>query len=46
MRNIFLEKSSTKYGGETEDVFIVCQIERYQNILKLSFRPLAYIKLF
>ena len=57
MRNIFLEKSYTKYGGETiprpfskksklssglmvesflQFVFIVCQVEDYRNILKVS----------
>ena len=57
MRNIFLEKSYTKCGGETnakldhisgsivpsfmQFVFIVCQVDGYQNILRLSYRPLA-----
>ena len=53
MRNIFLEKSSTKCGGETSPnpsldqqskfytfVFIVSQVEGYQNTLKLSCRYL------
>ena len=63
MRNICLEKSYTKFGGETSRrlfpkklklsisldqlfkvfyrlFFIVCQAEGYQNILKLSCRPL------
>ena len=63
MRNICLEKSYTKCGGETSRrlfskklklsisldqllkvfyrlFFIVCQAEGYQNILKLSCRPL------
>ena len=46
--NIFLEKSYAKYGGESFPitlfvlfVFIVCQVEDYRNILKLSCRPLA-----
>ena len=65
MRNIFLEKSYTKYGGETgprlfsekieiahisgsvvesfiQFVFIICQVEGYQNILKLSCTPLVF----
>ena len=65
MRNIFLEKSLTKVGGETitrpftkklklsiyldqqsqvlqKFPFITCQIEGYQNILKLSCRPLVF----
>ena len=60
MRNIFLEKSHTKYGGETsarrfpkklklkislsfiQFVFIACQVEGYRNILKLSWKPLAF----
>ena len=65
MRNIFLEKSYTKYGGETgprlfsekieiahisgsvvesfiQFVFIICQVEGYQNISKLSCRSLAF----
>ena len=47
MRNIFLEKLYAKCEGETisssltQFVFIVCQIEGYRNILKLSWRPLA-----
>ena len=57
MRNIFLEISYTKYGGETitrpfseksklsifldqiQFVFIICQVEGYRNIFKLSGRP-------
>ena len=63
MRNNFLEKSYTKYGGETIPKtfsensnlgilwtnslrfytgFIVCQIEGYENILKLSCRAHAF----
>ena len=65
MRNIFLEKSHQKCGGETipgpfskisklsisldqlvlsliQFVFIVCQVEDYRNILKLSCRQLAF----
>ena len=65
MRNIFLEKSYTKCGGETSPrpfseklqinnisgsmvesfiqfAFIVWEIEGYRNILKLSYRPLAF----
>ena len=52
MRNIFLEKSYSKYGGEKiprsiglsfiQLVFIVWQVEGYRNILKLSCRPLAF----
>ena len=66
MRNIFLEKSYTKYGGETiprpfskksklsisldqlskvlaiKFVFVLCQVEGYRYILKLSCRPLAF----
>ena len=64
MKNIFLEKSYTKFGGENiprpfckksklsisldqsskvlYSVFIVCQVESYRNILKLSCRPLAF----
>ena len=65
MRNIFLEKSSTKCGGKTSlrpfsgklklsisvqsqvssfmlFVFIVFQVEGYQDTLKLSCRPLAF----
>ena len=65
MRDIFLEKSYTKGGGEAslrlvseksklssspdqackvrlQLVSIVCQIEDYRNILKLSCRPLAF----
>ena len=65
MRNIFLEISYTKCGGESspklfseklklsvslnqqskrlkQSVFIVCQIEGYRNILRLSCRPLAF----
>ena len=41
MKNIFLEKSYTKFGGETSPrlfVFIVWQVECYRNILKLSYR--------
>ena len=64
-RNIFLEKSYTKFGGETirwpfskknkikhisesidlssiKFIFIVCQVEGYPSILKLSCRPLAF----
>ena len=51
MRNIFLEKSYTKCGEETIprpfskksklSVFIVCQLEDYRNILKLTCRLLA-----
>ena len=61
MKNIFLEKSYTKYGGEAIPrtfskksksskplnqiwfAFIVCRVEDYRNILKLSRRPLAFI---
>ena len=61
MRNIFIEKTYTKCGGEIisrpfskkrkltylwinglKFVFIVCQVECYQSILKLSCRPLAF----
>ena len=51
MRNIFLEKSYTKCGRKTiprpfskksKFVFIVNQVKGYQNILKLSCRPLAF----
>ena len=40
MRN----KLYRKCGGETipEFVFIVCRFENYQNIFKLSCRPLAF----
>ena len=64
MRNIFLEKSYTKFGRDTlpdslqkikiddisgsiviysfiQFVFIVCQIEDFRSILKLSCRSLA-----
>ena len=41
MRNIFLEKSYTKCGGETI-LIIVCQDEDYQNIFKLSCRSFAF----
>ena len=68
MRNIFLEKSYTKSGGETSPrhfsksklsislwinsqkfhavCFIVCRVEGYRNILKLSSRPLAFDLIF
>ena len=45
MRNIFLEKSYTKCGGETSPRSFsekVWQVEGYRNILKLSCRPLAF----
>ena len=67
MRNIFLEKSNTKSGGETSPMpfseksklslsldqyskvlynlfilYVMLQIEGYQNILKLSCRPLVF----
>ena len=65
MRNVFREKSYTKYGGETSPrpfseklklthlwintlksfirfVFILCKVEGYQNILKLSCRTPAF----
>ena len=65
MRNIFLEKSYSKYGEETilrlvfkkvkiehisgsifesfiQFVFIVCQVEGFRNILKLSCRAIAF----
>ena len=55
MRHIFLEKSKTNVVGKTiprpfskkssRSVFIVRQVEDYQNILKLSCRPIAF-KLF
>ena len=67
MRNIFLEKSYTKFGGETSpkaffkksqlnisldqeskvlySLFLLhVQVEGYRNILKLSCRPLAFLK--
>ena len=50
MRNIFLGKSYTKCGWETSprafseklklSIFIVCQVEGYRNILKLSFETI------
>ena len=50
-RNLFLEKPYTKCGGDAiprpfskksrRAVFIVCQVEGYQNILKQSSRPFA-----
>ena len=58
MRNIFLEKSSTKCGGDTilrpfsnlwiNSLFYQCQVEGFRNVLKLSCRPLTFnpIKLF
>ena len=64
MRDTFLGKSYTNYGGDTilrpfskksessisldqqfkvlSSLFIVRQVEGYQNILKLSCRPLAF----
>ena len=51
MRNIFLEKSYTKCGRETiprpfskisKFVLIVCQVEHYRKLLKLSCRPFAF----
>ena len=65
MRNIVLEKSCTKCGGETiprpfsqksklsimsgsiassfiHFVFILCQVQGYRNLLKLSCRTLAF----
>ena len=41
MRNIFLEKSYAKCGGAF--VFVVSQVEGYQNILNLNCRPLDFI---
>ena len=41
MRNIFLEKSYEKCGGAF--VFVVSQVEGYQNILNLNCRPLDFI---
>ena len=42
-RNIFPEKSFTKFGGTTiQFVFILCHVEGYQNKLKLSEKPLAF----
>ena len=44
-----LHNISRSKGNQTMKlVFIVCQVEGYRNILKLSFRPLAlpHIKLF
>ena len=51
VRNNFAEKSYAKCGGETgsvnlsfiQFVFIVCQVESYQNLLKLSCRLHAFI---
>ena len=40
-RNIFLEKSYTKCEF-MQIVFVVCQVEDYQKILKLSCRALAF----
>ena len=48
IRNIFIEKSYTKYGGGTfpglsgSMVFIVWQVGGYRNILKLNCKPLAF----
>ena len=51
MSDIFLEESYTKYGRETipkqnttlwVNIFIICQIQGYPNILKLSSRPFAF----
>ena len=44
IRDPFLKNQYRAYlwmKNFTQFVFIVCQVERYQNILKLSFRPLA-----
>ena len=43
MKNIFLEKSYAKCGGETiQLVFTICQVENYRSILKLNCRPCAF----
>ena len=63
MRNLFVEKLYTKYGGQTISrlynieiehiseamvrsfilfVFIVCKVQGYRNMLKLSCRPFAF----
>ena len=54
MRTIFLEESYTKCAEETiarpfskksklsKFIFVVCQVEDYQNILKISCRQLAF----
>ena len=52
MTNIFLEKSCKKCGGEARSrllpeksklsISIVCQVEDYRNVLKLSCRLLAF----
>ena len=51
MSNTFLEKSykikiehisGSKVQSFSQFVFIVCQVERYQNILKRSCRSLAF----
>ena len=44
IRDPFLKNQHRAYlwiKNFTQFVFIICQVERYQNILKLSFRPLA-----
>ena len=38
----FLLISGSIVHSFTQFVFIVCQVEGYQNILKLSHRPLAF----
>ena len=41
-RNTFLEKRYTKCEF-IQIVFVMCQVEDYRKILKLSCRPLAFI---
>ena len=41
MKNIFLEKLYNQ-SSFTQFAFIVCQVEGYRNILKLSCRALAF----